>query len=232
MIRAVGLIATVCAVATLAGCIAERARPTASGAEGDASVVDLYVVRRGWHVDVGFPVEELEPPLAATRTALPGATYILFGFGDRRYLMTRDENTCTGLAALWPGPGLLLVTGLPAPPAVAFSEKQSVRIRVTAAQARAAQAFIWAAIATHDGKAEPLASGPYDGSVYYEATPVYSGLHTCNTWAAEVLKAAGLPIRSRGVILAGQVWSQARRCAVDADAKSPHGLEPCGDASH
>ena len=35
----------------------------------------------------------------------------------------------------------------------------------------------------------------------------------CNTWAAQVLKAAALPIHSAGVIFAGQLWGQVRHLA-------------------
>jgi hypothetical protein len=59
----------------------------------------------------------------------------------------------------------------------------------------------------------PLAAGPYDDSAYYAAGPRYSALHTCNTWAAEALAAGDQPIRTKGVILAGQLWSQALRLA-------------------
>jgi hypothetical protein len=41
--------------------------------------------------------------------------------------------------------------------------------------------------------------------------PKYSALHTCNTWASEVLRAAPLRTHRWGVLFAGQVWSQVRR---------------------
>jgi hypothetical protein len=53
--------------------------------------------------------------------------------------------------------------------------------------------------------------GPYEGSYYFLATPKYSGFHTCNTWAAQALRAAGFPIRAQGVLFAHQLWSQVRR---------------------
>jgi Protein of unknown function (DUF2459) len=70
----------------------------------------------------------------------------------------------------------------------------------------------------HDHAPGTYAPGPYPGSGYFNAVPRYSAFHTCNTWAAEALKAAGLPVRSRGVALAGQLWRQSRRL----DAASLH----------
>ncbi len=209
--------------------------PPRSGAPGGAIAArphELYVVRRGWHVDIGFPVSGLHAPLAVVNARLPGARFVLFGFGDRRYLMTRDQGSCTGLAALWPGPGLILVTGLATTPALAFSERQVIRIEVTAAGELAAEEFVWRSMAEGDAPVEPVATGPYDGSVYFGARPRYSGVYTCNTWAAEVLRAAGLPVRSSGVVLAGQIWRQAQRCQASAAGGSSADRAPCAVTIH
>ena len=42
-------------------------------------------------------------------------------------------------------------------------------------------------------------------------TDHYSAVHTCNTWAAETLRAGGLPVHAAGVIFAGQLWTQMSR---------------------
>jgi hypothetical protein len=65
----------------------------------------------------------------------------------------------------------------------------------------AAQAFIWNSLDRQAGT-HSSARGSYGGSLYVAAAPRYSALHTCNTWAAEALKAAALPIHSGGVIVA------------------------------
>ena len=38
---------------------------------GEATHV-IYVVKRRWHIDIGFPVQDLELPLAALRDDFPG----------------------------------------------------------------------------------------------------------------------------------------------------------------
>jgi hypothetical protein len=55
---------------------------------------------------------------------------------------------------------------------------------------------------------EVYAPGPYEDSLYFAATERYSAIHTCNTWAAEALRAGGLPLRAKLVVFAGQLWSQ------------------------
>jgi Protein of unknown function (DUF2459) len=180
--------------------------PAAADA-GDADNVVIYVVRRGWHIDVGFAASDLRPPLSALAPEFPGLKYLVFGFGDEQYLEAKNHNAPVMLAALWPGRGLVLATGLTASPQDAFGVSQVIELTVTERQSLDAQAFVWRSLA----QPESHSNGPYEGSVYFAATPKYSAVHTCNTWAAESLAAAALPIHSGGVIFAGQLWSQLRR---------------------
>ena len=182
-------------------------RTEAAGADAAKSVV-IYVVRRGWHMDVGFAAGDLQPPLNAVVGQFPGVRYLFFGFGDQRYLMARDRNAPTLLAALWPGRGMILATALASSPQNAFGAAHVIALSVTQKQARDTQAFVSHSL---ENGVTPYATGPYEGSVFFAATPRYSAFHTCNTWAAESLRAAALPIHSAGVIFAGQLWSQVRR---------------------
>jgi uncharacterized protein (TIGR02117 family) len=175
------------------------------------SLVTVYVIKRSWHTDIGFAVADLPPPLAKLRPALPEADYLLFGFGDKHYLLSRGNSFGGLLGAVWPGDGLVLMTGIEGTPEQAFGAAGVARLQVNATQANRLEEFIWNTLATHDGVATALAPGPYDESVYYEATPRYSALHTCNTWTAEGLRAAGLPVHSFGVEFSWQVWPQVRR---------------------
>jgi len=183
----------------------------------------IYVARRGWHVDIGFAVADLEPPLKSLTNEFPGARYLFFGFGDRRYLLAKDRNASVSLAALWPGRGMMLATGLTSPPPIAFGDRHVATLRVAPRQASGAQAFVWQSLdkrSKEDSTVKSYAPGPYEGSVFFTATPKYSAFHTCNTWVAESLAAAALPIHSRGVIFAGQVWAQVRRLEKQQSAQS------------
>jgi hypothetical protein len=196
----------------LTACSATTTRLMPSySAEPPEKTTVIYVIRRKWHVDIGFAAADLQPPLTALRADFPQARYLSFGFGDRHYLLDKDRGFGGMLAALWPGPGLMLVTGLTATLQAAFEEGNVIEIPVTAAQAADAQAFIWKSLAANDGAVAPLLAGPYDGSLYYASSQHYSALHTCNTWAAQTLQAAHLRVHSAGVEFAGQLWRQARR---------------------
>ena len=214
-------------MALLVACSATppRLAPEHSSGLSSSSAV-LYVIKRKWHVDIGFAAADMHPPLAALRADLPGTLYLLFGFGDRHYLLDEDRGLGGGLAALWPGPGLMLVTGLTTTLPTAFGEDNVIEIPLTTAQVRDVQDFVWRSLAAQDGAIAPLRAGPYEGSLYYAASQAYSAFHTCNTWAAEALQAAGLPVHSFGVELSGQLWIQVRRLGQRQDAGAMGSNEP------
>ena len=204
---------------------------------GSAKSTVIYVVRRGWHIDVGFAAADIQPPLNSVAEQFPGVRYLFFGFGDKHYLLAKDRNAPVSLGALWPGPGMILATALASSPQDAFGTVHVVALAATEEQTRNVQAFIWRSMRgpaesdegqskdggqsqsknvgqssnRENGAVRPYGPGPYEGSLYFAATPRYSALHTCNTWAAQSLAAAALPIHSAGVLFAGQLWRQVRR---------------------
>lgn len=218
--RACGMIAAmeqaalrVLLITLLAGFLCSACRAPAQSRPGPTSdskadSVTVYVARRKWHIDVGFAVRTLDEPLAGIARRFPGASHVFFGFGDRHYLLARDKGASDMLGALWPGPALILATAIKSTPAQAFGASEVIELEVTAAQAHAIEAFIREALV--DG--EVYAPGPYEDSLYFAvaATNRYSAIHTCNTWAAEALRAGGLPVRAKFVVFAGQLWSQLR----------------------
>jgi len=195
-----------------------RASP-AEGAESRSIV--LYLARRHWHIDVGFAAADLPPALAFIAGRFPQAKYVFFGFGDRHYLTSKHKGSSTLAGALFPGPGLILVTAIENSPAQAFGAEHVLRFVLAAPRARAAQEFVRSAIAD----ITPMGEGPYEGSTYYAAVARYSAFHTCNTWAAEALKAAGLNVHTQGVLLAGQTWNQARKAINPPSAVQATALE-------
>ena len=197
----------------------------------------IYVARRDWHIDIGFAAADLEVPLDALIGQFPGVRSVFFGFGDRHYLMAKSQSVPAMLGALWPGPGLMLITGLIAAPSEAFGAAQVIELRVSDTQARGVQSFIAHSMARSDSplggdlppnsaRVAPYAAGPYEGSLYFTAIPRYSAMHTCNTWAAEALQAGGLPVRSSAVLFAGQLWRQVRKVAAVKAGNEPPALRP------
>jgi hypothetical protein len=199
----------------LCGLHAGSANADAGSANAEDSST-IYVARRGWHIDIGLRAAELGPRLNVIGTDLPDARTVFFGFADRHYLMAKHRNAPVLSGALWPGDGIILVTGIAGGPDAAFGAAHVIPLTVNAQQMDALRAFIWKSLATQSESLNVYQQGPYENSLYFLATPRYSAFHTCNTWAAEALHAAGFHVHSKGVIFAGQLWSQARRSATPA----------------
>jgi len=176
-----------------------------------SAAATIYIARRGWHIDVGMAAADLAPPLEATAAHLPGARYLFFGFGDRHYLAAKKHNAPVLLSSLWPGGGIVLVTALSASPVEGFGAGHVVTLTVSAEQMRALQSFIWTSLETQYGALPEPLPGPYEDSLYFTAAAKYSALHTCNTWAAQSLRATGLHVHTAGIVFAGQLWRQVRR---------------------
>jgi uncharacterized protein DUF2459 len=69
--------------------------------------------------------------------------------------------------------------------------------------------FLWGYLVNEKkGILERVGTGPYPQSVFYASAGTYNLSHTCNTWTAEALRVAGLPVNAAGVVFAGQVLGQ------------------------
>jgi uncharacterized protein (TIGR02117 family) len=196
----------------LAGCAAP-APPTALTAGPQTETI--FLVERGWHTDVGLQAAQLGDTLGSLGATFPGVHTLLIGFGERAYLLHRQHGFADMLAALIPGPGALLVTALRDTPETAFPAGDVVQLHVSARGLARLTDFIAASFErTPAGAPREIADGPYPGSLFYASTRTYSAEYTCNTWTAEALQTAGLPVHAAGVLFADDVTDQARQIAA------------------
>ncbi len=218
------------------GALTEAQQIVSEQSTAEHSAAIIYVARRGWHIDIGFDAADLQAPRVSPSGSswgapwdsllpeFPGVRYLFFGFGDEHYLLAKNHTTPVMLAALWPGRGMILATALKSPPSDAFGAAHVIALSVTRAELQAAEDFVQRSFGAGVGGTgvggagvderapiRPYARGPYDGSLYFIARDKYSAIHTCNTWAAQVLKAGGLRVHTIGVVFAGQLWTQVRR---------------------
>jgi len=198
--------------ATLVGCASV---PTAVDKHEEPRTETLYVISRDWHTDIGLPVDSIHSSLGVLRQASPGARYLVFGFGDRQYLMARQTTFADMLLALFPGPGVMLVTALRASPSEAFGARNVVALGVSRAEVDRVSQFLWGYFDKDPaGLPLPNGDGPYPGSTFYASNGTYDAAHTCNTWTIEALQVGGLPVNATGVVFAEQVMEQAQHLAA------------------
>ena len=138
----------------------------------------------------------------------------------RLYWWTFNSSKIKGLVeamrALSPGPAVMLVIGLSAAPVP--SDNASAVYISRQGIARLLQ-WLWNELAK-DAAGQPhrIAAGPYRQSLFYAATGSYDMTHTCNTWTAEALRVAGLPVRAAGVVFAEDITAQLAPFAAPSPA--------------
>jgi uncharacterized protein (TIGR02117 family) len=192
----------------------------------------VYVIKRGWHTEVGLAVEDIAGPLATVARPYPGARFMTFGFGERQFLTSRVTNIGTMIGALLPSQSALLMTVLKATPQQAFGSEAVVPLRISEDGQQRLVNAIWRELElSTSGDPVTLAAGPYPGSEFFAARHTYDGLYTCNTWTAETLRVSGLPIPAAGVLFAGQVmgpvrWIKAKQQAAASEASLSREVSP------
>jgi hypothetical protein len=155
----------------------------------------VVVVERGWHSDVCLRGEDAGPVLRRLANGYEAVRWLCLGFGDRSYVVRRDHSLATMAAALFPGQGVILMTALRATPAEGFGADHAVSLAISQSGLDTLRAALDDAVETSpDGTPVLLDHGPYEGSRYYSATATYSLAYTCNTWTADMLRRAGLPV--------------------------------------
>jgi uncharacterized protein (TIGR02117 family) len=200
-------------LALAAACLLPACAPLTPPAGPPAEAV-VYIIGRGWHTDIGLPTGEISGPLEALERPFPGLRVLTIGFGDRRFLLTRDRSPLSMLAALLPGRAALLTTALRTEPEAAFGAANVVRLHVTIPDLVRLRERLWREFEhTADRRPVFLADGPYPGSLFYAASATYSALYTCNTWTADMARSGGLPLPATGVLFAEQVMGAARWAA-------------------
>ena len=169
----------------------------------------IYVVSGGWHTEIGLPLEALSGRLAALKTDFPAARWLVFGWGAQDYYMAQDPGIGDLLRAAASGPAVMLVIPLQISPEAFFGAANVFALPAPRDGMQRLSEFLWGHLATDDeGPPRRVGAGPYRQSVFFASTGTYNLGHTCNTWTAEGLRAAGLPVNTAGVVFAGQVLDQ------------------------
>ena len=216
-------------VSAMAGTVGACATPPPPIADDGphAHETAVAVIERGRHTDIALPADALTGPAASLRQAFPGVKFFVFGFGDRAYLMAHGATVGQSIAALFPSPGVILVTALNTTPDRAFAADRTVALRLSCTRLNAVTSFIQRALVVKPGGAlQRLGDGPYPGSAFYATGTTYDLLYDCNRWTADALRSGGFGVVSRGVILASQVMPQVEPLGGGPISMQP--LAACG----
>ncbi len=190
---------------TLVGCIS---LPIQRVTDGEARAPTIYVIEHGWHTDIALPVDQLTGPSERLKQYFPDAKYLAIGFGDRHYMMTQRTTFDDVLAAIFPGPSALLITGLSVRPSDIFAAGTVAGFYVPDTGMAKIDDLLWRSFERDRmDQPMPLGDGADPDSVFYASTGTYDIFHTCNTWSAEILRQGGLAVSTNGVVFTSQVMT-------------------------
>ena len=186
--------------------------------DGAPSCKSLFIVHNSWHAAIVLSKNDIAPAVLAEAADFPTAEFIEFSWGDKDYFPDPHSGVFAAIkAALWSSGSVIHLVGLSGSVEQFYRGAEIIELRLSLGAFNRlvetlAQTF---ARVPADGRA-PAAPGLYTNSRFYPATPKFSVLRTCNTWAAEVLESAGVPVSPRMVITAGNLASQLKPIALRA----------------
>ena len=143
----------------------------------------------------------------------PDARFVEFSWGDKDYFPDPESGFSMALkAAFWSGGSVLHLVGLNDELRKVYPKAEIVELRLAPAAFDRLVGFLSQSFLRHasKGRAQP-SSGLYSYSRFYPSTRKFSLMNTCNTWVAQTLETAGLPLSASRVITAGQLAEQIDR---------------------
>ncbi|MNX92769.1 hypothetical protein D3C86_1249220 [compost metagenome] len=190
--------------------------PAAPGETG----VMVYLLDNGFHTDLAAPrgaLIEGGGPLAAATAGLAPGDWVLVGWGDATFYV--DQSPIQGRlldgarAFLRPGnPSVVMLDPVATDPARRFRPEDRRALILSSAGMAALRARIQASLAT-DAAGRPItaAARPGDDARFFESRETFWIGHLCNHWTADLLSAAGLPVRPVRAVTSGEVMRTAAR---------------------
>ncbi len=102
------------------------------------------------------------------------------------------------------------MTGLSVPPGQAYAGR-TIRLALPPGGSERLSEFLWNAIGqAGSGGPRLAANGLFPGSVFYAASRRYNLTYTCNTFTADALQQAGLPVGQDVILASGTLREVAR----------------------
>ncbi len=184
----------------------------------------MWVVRQGWHTEIGLPATEITGPLKVFRDVFPGAQVLMFGYGKRTFITAKVETPAELVMGPLPGPSAVQVTALRVDPNNAYDGPVAAVALPPGGAARVSD-YLWEAIGkTNAGEPRLIAKGLFPGSLFYAGARRYDLAFTCNTFTAAAIEAAGLPASPRDVVWAAGAMDAAaatgRACRMPGRART------------
>jgi uncharacterized protein (TIGR02117 family) len=195
------------------------ARPMAELPLAAAGGKRIAIVNYGWHTSIVMNKGDIAEDALPEVRNFPEADYLEFGWGDWDYYQAPDPGLGLAFkAAFWSNRSVLHVAGFKGSVEAYFRGSEIASIMLPEESFHRLVQFVSATFSRpHQTTAQAL-SGPHAHSRFYPATGRFHLFRNCNTWVAEALRSAGLPVRPALAFTAGNLSYQTRQFAtIEAD---------------
>jgi uncharacterized protein (TIGR02117 family) len=173
----------------------------------------VFVVVYGWHSGIVIPRVEIRERVLPEIRDFGLADYLEFGWGDWDYYQAPDPGVGLALkAAFWSSGAVLYVGGFTGETKDFFRGNEIFELPLSdESLARLIEFVSNTFLRTTAGTPAQSMPGLYPHSRFYPATGKFHLFRTCNTWVAEALAFAGVPINPTFAFTAGNLSSQLKR---------------------
>ena len=180
------------------------------------SVRTVFVVHDAWHAAIVVKTADIPVAVLPEVRDFPSAEYLEFSWGDRDYFPAPDAGIGLALkAACWSSGSILHVVGFKEAVKNFFPNAKIIDIHLSEENFQRLIKFISDTFSRPNSPMPAEARpGLFPQGRFYAAEGRFSLLRTCNTWVAEALSSAGLPIRPGYVITAANLSHQLQPLAA------------------
>jgi len=183
-------------------------------------VFAVYVIPQGFHTGIAIRRADIPAPLIPEAEDFPATVYLEMGWGDWNFYQAVEPGVFTLLgAAFVPSASVLHVVGVERTLDERFPAMERQRLNLGARQFAALATFLHESFLRNGApRAAAIGPGHRRNSLFYPATGTFHAFNNCNTWVAQALAAAGLPIGRPLPITADQLMERVRPLATAAGA--------------
>jgi uncharacterized protein (TIGR02117 family) len=175
----------------------------------------VFIVHDSWHAAIVLRYKDLTIETLPELDAFPGARFVEFSWGDRDYFPDPNPGISLGLkAAFWSSGSVLHVVGFTENLETFYRSGQIVELRLALPAYARLIAYLSGSFARAQTRSAQASPGLVANGRFYPSTHKFSLLKTCNTWVAEALQTAGLPIWPGLVMTSGQLADQIAKIKV------------------
>ena len=188
--------------------------------------VEVHVLDNGFHTDLAVPRAALEAragPLADAVRGLPPGDWILIGWGDAKFYVDQSpigDRLPDGARAFFrPGnASVVMLDPAQRDPRDLVAAERRRTLRLSAAGFESMATRVEASLDLSDGRARIAAARAGDDARFFASHEHFGIGRLCNHWSADVINAAGVPVRPFRSIVSSEIMAMVERAELDSRA--------------